>query len=130
MIKFINKKTAQVVMGEYLVTFFLVTAVISGMAIYFKRTIQGRIHDSRDFMVNYVRSETSALGTDGNPYYSGELNIAYEPYYSNVVSAASQKTSSTERLLSGGSSGIYQKNIADNAQGNASSITAPPKDAD
>ena len=130
MIKSIKKRTAQIVMGEYLLTFFLVTAVVTAMAIYFKRMIQGRIHDSRDFMINYVRSETSALGTDGQPYYSGELNIAYEPYYSNVVANSSQRTSSTERLLSGGSSGIYQKNIADSSQGSSESIVAPPKDAD
>ena len=130
MIKFINKKKAQVAMGEYLVTFFLITTVIFGMAIYFKRTVQARIHDSRDFMINYVRTETSALGTDGQPYYSGELNIAYEPYYTNVVADSSQRTSSIQTLEQGGTTGIYKKNIADSAQGSVLSITAPPKDAD
>ena len=137
MFKALKNCFGQIVMGEYVLTFFLLVAVIGAMTLYFQRTLQGRVHDARDYMINYVRTQTSQLDANGNAYYSGPLDIAYEPYYANSVSDVLQKSAKRESLEAGATSGIYRAvgvldafQTMEKTSAVTTSNTAPPKDAD
>lgn len=82
-LKKITGKSGQGIAVEYVITFFLVAAVLSGMSLYFRRVIQGRIRDATRYAVHTVRQ-----------VYPGELYYQYEPYY--AYTNAYRKDDSTE----------------------------------
>lgn len=102
MLKALRNKKAQAVMGEYVVVIFLVMAVLTGMTVYFKRALQARIHDARDYMIGEVRTRTAGQ-------FNGNLYKEYEPYYSNSASQIYRLGQDETRLLPGGSSGVFEK---------------------
>lgn len=121
MLKNLSNRQAQAVMGEYVLVIFMVLAVIVAMTVYFKRAIQARLHDARDYMVNDVRQRT--VGS-----YSGELYLHYEPYYTNTIATVARDASSTTLILPGASSGIFRKVIDETTSVQVNSETAPPRD--
>lgn len=90
--------------GEYAVVIAMVLAVLTAMTVYFKRVLQGRIYDVRNYMVNEVRTRTEGE-------YSGNLYLGYEPYYTKTdTNAWISGTDETRILPSGrGTPGIFQK---------------------
>jgi len=123
MLRSINNRQAQAVVGEYVLVIFLVLTVIAGMTIYFKRGVQARIHDARDYMVSDVRQRTAGS-------YNGVLYLHYEPYYMNTDATITRNTSHTTRLLPGASSGIFRKINTESTSVQTTSETAPPRDFD
>ena len=121
MLRNLNNRRAQAAVGEYVLTIFLVLAVVTGMTVYWKRAIQGRIHDARDYMVNSVRQRTAGS-------FTGDLYLHYEPYYTNTSATVSRSVDHTSRLLPGMSSGIYRKTINESTAMQIISETAPPRD--
>lgn len=121
MLKNLSNRQAQAVMGEYVLVIFMVLAVIVAMTVYFKRAIQARLHDARDYMVNDVRQRT--VGS-----YNGELYLHYEPYYTNTIATVARDASSTTLILPGASSGIFRKVIDETTSVQVNSETAPPRD--
>ncbi len=124
MLKILKNKHAQAVSGEYVMVLFLVMGAITAMTVYFKRSVQGRIHDARNYMVTEVRGRTQG-------YYAGNLYLQYEPYYVKTSSNIARTSDTVTRLLGGGSSGIFEKNILNESTVvSADSETAPPADFD
>jgi hypothetical protein len=123
MLRYLKNRRAQAVMGEYMVVIFLVLAVIVAMAIYFKRAVQARIHDARDYMVSEVRTRTRGD-------FNGNLYKEYEPYYSNVAALVARDADYTTRILPGASSGIFQKIVNETTSMQSISQTAPPREFD
>lgn len=123
MLRYLKNRRAQAVMGEYMLVIFLVLAVIVGMTIYFKRAVQARIHDARDYMVREVRTRTEGE-------FGGNLYKEYEPYYSNVMAFVIRDVDHTTNILLGESSGIFVKTINEVTRVQAISQTAPPKEFD
>ena len=72
---------------EYALTFFLVVSFVIGMSAYVRRAIQGRVRDSRDYMIGMVRDS----GYTGNLYYE------YEPYYGNSDAVRAIDSTMTRR---------------------------------
>ena len=120
MLKISRNKKAQAVMGEYAVLIAIVMAVIFAMTVYFKRSVQARIYDARNYMVSEVRTRTT-----GN--FSGNLYMGYEPYYGNTVATVSRRTNDQSGLLPGASSGIFVKNYNQTVMVASNSETAPPR---
>lgn len=120
MLKLNKNRKAQAVMGEYVVVIAMVVAVIVAMTIYFKRSIQSRIHDARDYMVREVRTRTAGD-------FAGDLYTGYEPYYGNTISQVSRDVDDRTILLPGGSSGIFIKNYDQTVTMSVNSETAPPR---
>lgn len=121
MLRNLNNRRAQAAVGEYALVIFLVLAVVTGMTIFWKRAIQGRIHDARDYMVDSVRQRTAGS-------FNGDLYLHYEPYYTNTSATVSRSAEHTSRLLPGMSSGIYVKTIDESTAAQIISETAPPRD--
>ena len=123
MLKILKTRRAQAVMGEYVVVIFLVITVIGAMTIFFKRAVQARIHDARDYMVGEVRERTRGQ-------YNGDLYFEYEPYYVNTSVPQIVRDARYNKALSqGGTSGIFVMGTDERTDVPASiSITAPPRD--
>jgi len=121
MLRQIVNNKAQAVMSEYILTIFLVVAVIVAMTIYFKRGVQARIHDARDYMVGEVRVRTAGS-------FTGNLYKEYEPYYTETNAIVDRDIVDTTRLEPGGSSGIFTKIYDQTIDIRLNSQTAPPKD--
>ena len=109
-------------MGEYVLVFFVVIGMATAMTVYFKRAVQARIHDARDAMLNIVVNRTAG-------YYTGNIQIGYEPYYGNTVSTVVRRENTTTNLLPGATTGIFRKTFDGITAVGTSSETAPPKDA-
>ena len=88
MFRLLKDNKAQAVMGEYVLTFFLVIGVMSAMTIYLKRALQGQIYSARDEMANMVATRASGQ-------YTGRLYVGYEPYYLNSVSTLNRVIGAT-----------------------------------
>lgn len=69
-----KNNSGQAVAVEYAVIFLIVVAVIVAMTTYVNRSLQGRIHDARNYMYIQVNSVY-------NVYRSGIMPAGYEPYY-------------------------------------------------
>ena len=122
MLKILNNCRAQTTVGEYLLVFFLVTGMITAMTIFFRRTVQARIFDTRNYAFNEVAKRTTG-------FYDGNLYVEYEPYYTDTMSIVGRDSSMNETLLAGNTTGIYRKEIEDFTSVKTLSQTAPPKNA-
>lgn len=121
MLRALKNKNAQAVVGEYTIVIFLVMAVVITMAVYFKRAVQARMRDAREYMITEVRERT-----DGD--FNGILYREYEPYYGNTAAVVSRDMNEETRIQPGGSSGIFQKFYNVSVSVDVNSETAPPKD--
>ena len=121
MLRYINNQRGQAVVGEYALVIFLVLAVITTMTIYFKRGIQARIHDARDYMVDEVRTRSAGS-------FDGDLYKEYEPYYLETDATITRDLSHMTNILPGATSGIFRKTIDDTTAVQVQSETLPPKD--
>ena len=127
--KKLHNKKAQVIMGEYVLTFFLIMGVMATIMIYFKRAVQARIYDSREAMNNMIKTRTGA-------YYNGPVYGSYEPYYTESTTAIARNASQNEYLeeswFNGArrGSGRYVKDFNEATLVDSFSETKPPKDVD
>ena len=127
MFKLLRNHHGQTTAMEYVMMFFLVSALLAAMSVYVKRAVQGRMRDARRFMVlevNDVYTGNIALGN---------LALEYEPYYLDSVSSRSQDIQDTQRLIGStlptASSGIYQAEYDEVTGTRTLSNTAPPRNA-
>ena len=121
MLKRAKNERAQAITGEYALTLFMVILVVVGMTVYFKRAVQGRIFDARNYMVNEV-------GRRVKGQYKGDLYFSYEPYYVNTNSIVDRAHTDTILMDSGGSSGIFTKVFDQTTTVSTNSETLPPRD--
>lgn len=123
MLRALKNTNAQAVMGEYVMVIFLVLAVLMAMMVYFRRAVQARIHDARDYMVTEVRARTMGV-------FDGNLYREYEPYYGNTSATVFRSVDDESRVLPGASSGIFQKVYDSTTVVRVNSETAPPREFD
>jgi len=121
MLRYLESKKAQAISGEYAIVLFLGVAVAVAMTVFFKRTVQGRIHDARDYMIGEVRTRTAGV-------FNGNLYKEYEPYYGNTRADVVRTAQDKSRLSPGATSGIFQKDINQMIDVRSSSVTLPPRD--
>jgi hypothetical protein len=70
MLKLLKNKKGQGMTVQYAMSFFFVVAVVVGMTMYFKRTLQARIRDAAFYMGRTVHN-----------VYDQNMAYQYEPYY-------------------------------------------------
>ncbi len=107
--------------SEYVITFFLVIAVISAMSVYVKRSLQGRIWDARNYMIHSIA--TSNTATLGNVILQ-----EYEPYYVQTQSNVDSLMNSVQTLQGGGTTGIFGDKFTDQVRVTTDSNQLPPRD--
>ena len=128
MFKLLRNHRGQTTAMEYVMMFFLVSAMMAAMSLYVKRAVQGRMRDARRYMILQV-----------NEVYTGNialsnLTLGYEPYYLNSVTYRGQDTDDTLRLIGStlptASSGIFQAEYNEVTRLRVFANTAPPANAD
>jgi len=125
--KHIQSSDGQMIASEYVIVLFVVVAVISGMSVYFRRSVQGRIRDAHNAMFNIVK--TRLLGSN----YSGtNVFVQYEPYYQNTTSDVTRVVQNTDSILPSLplTSGIFRKTLNETTRAGTISVTTPPVNAD
>ena len=122
MSKLINNN-GQAVSSEYVLVFFIILGMMTAMSVFFKRIIQGSIHDARNKMVEIVEKQTS-------DYYDGNLYYEYEPYYTYANTTVYRDVEEKTTLAGGGPAGQFRKEIDERTTVRVLSETMPPKDTD
>ena len=84
MFRLLKNNKGQGLTIQYALTFFFVIIIISGMTIYFKRTLQGRIRDATVYMAKTVHN-----------VYQGNVYVQYEPYY---VETHAERTTAADEI--------------------------------
>ena len=122
----------QAFLSEHVVTFFIVIAAVTAMTIFIQRSIQGKIKDSRDYMVGLAAGQCDADCQAA----SGGITREYEPYYANAASAVIRNSEHKIGLVGGteivnGQRRLFSAQIAANeaAETFSDSQQLPPKDA-
>jgi len=121
MLRKLHNRKAQAVIGEYIVLISMVLAAIVAMTVYFRRAVQARIYDARNYMVSEVARRSA-----GN--FSGDLYPEYEPYYTETNATVHRYSDDKSRLLAGGVTGIFQREYNEIVETYMNSETLPPKD--
>ena len=74
MLRRVRHNKGQAILPEYVVTFFIVIAVVVGMTSYIQRSFQARLWDARNYMVNVANAAcdnnchiAAGLGTNETP---------------------------------------------------------------
>ena len=128
MLKNLQKNNAQIVIGEYVLLFFVVTAVIGAMTIYVRRALQGRLRDAQLAMYETATPEIW-VGT-GVPLVAGQtfFFLDYEPYYVNRTAMISRTQNETRRLSGSfnAASGIFRYEVDNRTQAQMDSVQLPP----
>ena len=109
------------IMGEYALTFFIVSAVIITMSVFMVRVFQARIFDARRYMVDTVKNAAPHVG---------KMKLEYEPYYTNSDSYTQRTSTGTQTLLSGVATGRFHQVFNETTSMESYSTQLPPKDAD
>jgi len=125
MFKNISNNRAQSVMGEYVLTFFLVVAFMTSMTLYLKRALQSYVREARLEMGDVIENRTFG-------FYRGNIITQYEPYYINSAASVDRRLSSSDGLLPspGFATGIYSKTFDESTTTQSRSETLPPQLAD
>jgi hypothetical protein len=119
----------QASLSEYVMIFFVVIAAIVAMTVFVQRSLEGRIHDARNFMISSIADskvcDTNCLNATG-----GSIANEYEPYYSLILSDVQQNAQENSGLTQGNSAETgskYIKNTNDLTQTIATSKQLPPQ---
>ena len=124
MLRIISNKKAQAIMGEYVVTFFLVIGFMTAMTVYLKRALQSYVRDARLEMGAVVQNRTTGV------FFVGNIFTEYEPYYLNQRSVVNRSGGTVQSLGPGGTTGVYRKDFGEQTRTQSISNTIPPQLAD
>jgi hypothetical protein len=120
MLRVKKNRNGQAIIGEYAVVIAMVLSAIVAMTVYFKRAVQARIYDARNYMVNEVGTRTAGE-------YNGDLYYGYEPYYVDSAANVQRIANDSTQLLPGTSSGTFRKDYNEAVSMRVESETLPPK---
>ena len=112
--------------AEYILMITVVITMLTAMAVFLRRALQGRFKDARDYMITAVNATYTQTRQGATP-----MNIAYEyePYYLETRSEVSRESDNQLNIKKGGRGGIIRKVLNETTTANTESIQAPPKDA-
>lgn len=108
---------------QYALTFFLIIGVVTTMAVYVRRAVQGKIYDAR----NYMFMTANAVYSNRQLNLVGVLSLQYEPYYEKRSSWKATDSIESDIMLPTGanSTGIFEKVTDQTFSGQTVSQEAP-----
>ncbi len=130
MARIAHSNSGQASLPEYVVTFFLVVAVIVAMSVYVQRGLQARIRDMRNYAVDTASKNCDtdckiAAGLTSNR----NIPYEYEPYYGLVVSQTKRLSDNNSVLVGIGQEGLYKKTTNEQTNSQTFSMQLPPREA-
>jgi len=122
--------SGQAVFSEYMMVIFLVIAAIVAITVYVQRSLEARIHDARNFMVDTVANNSVC---DANCVMAtGSIAHEYEPYYTQMAASSQQNQNQTFTATTGNPNiigAIYGQWDREATQSNAVTNQLPPEEA-
>jgi hypothetical protein len=116
----------QSILSEYTMVIFLVIAALVAITVYVQRSIEARIHDARNFMIDSV-ANTSVC--DANCLLAtGTISHEYEPYYTQTAANIQQGQSQELTAATGNAQvigAIYGQFVNEDTQSNSVSNQLP-----
>lgn len=128
MFKNLRDNKGQGIAVQYVLIFFIVIAFVSSMSVYVRRVLQGRIQDAGDFLVKQV----SAIHSNAEMNFLGNLVREYEPYYIKTDSfrSASSDTLRREDVFAPAANvGVFRLDVDDRTHVKSISEQKRPIDA-
>lgn len=121
----LQTKDGQMIASEYVIVLFVVVAMMTGMSLYFRRAIQGRIRDAHNAMFNIVKDRI------GTAYAGNEVYLQYEPYFRDTDSTSLIAGNDTKQILPTYplSSGLYRYTPNTQVRSSGRTTTLPPVNA-
>ncbi len=122
----------QAILSEYVMIFFVVIAAVVAMTVFVQRSLEARVHDARNFMVdalvNSGACDTNCLNATGA--VGSQIPHEYEPYYAAMLSDVShnqqENTGATASGVNWSIGAVYTKSLNEETQTNSFSVQSPP----
>lgn len=118
----------QSVLSEYTMVIFIVIAAVVAITVYVQRSLEARIHDARNFMVDSVVNNSVC---DANCLLAtGNIMHEYEPYYTQMAASSSQNQEQELTAAQGNAQvigAIYGQSDNETTQSNAVTNQLPPE---
>jgi len=107
---------------------FIVIAAVVAITVYVQRSLEARIHDARNFMVDSVVNNSVC---DANCLLAtGNIMHEYEPYYTQMAASSSQNQEQELTAAQGNAQvigAIYGQSDNETTQSNAVTNQLPPE---
>ena len=94
----IKNNKGQSILSEHVMIFFVAVAAVTVMTTYVQRSLEARIHDVRNFVVN---SANSACDANCQEATGNKISYEYEPYYTKMSTTARHNSSETHGITPG-----------------------------
>lgn len=116
----------QINASEYVIVFAIISAVIMGMTVFFRRLMQARIYDTRNYAATLIHEQTGELNLAGNV---ANALLGYDPYYLNTLTFTNSTQQSYSEVTPGEREGTFYRNFLDEVSSDRQTIYLPPKRA-
>ena len=120
--------SGQSVLSEQMIIIFIVIAAIAAITVYVQRSLEARIHDARNFMVDAVANNSVC---DANCLLAtGNIMHEYEPYYMQMATSSLQNQEQEITAAQGNAQAIgaiYGQSDNETAQSNTVTNQLPPE---
>ncbi len=107
------------IFSEYAITIAMVASVFIAMTVFLKRTLQGRVKDARNTMIDMVRTESNVT-----------IPYEYEPYYLQQNADMTRTVNDAKSLSAGVTTGVFRAIYNESTAAQTQSTQRPAKDAD
>jgi len=121
----------QSILSEYVMIFFVVIAALVAMTTFVQRSLEARVHDARNYMIDSVINsnvcDANCVAATG-----GAIGHEYEPYYALMNSSVQQNEAEGLGETPGNAKAIgaiYYKTGNESAQTNSTSVQLAPGSA-
>ena len=121
----------QTVLSEYVMIFFVVVAALVAMTTFVQRSLEARVHDTRNYMIDTVIN-SGACDANCLQAAGGKISHEYEPYYAFMLSSSNQIDDEHLGTTAGSANFIgvvYEKSINQQTHTQSISVQLPPCEA-
>lgn len=124
----LHAQTAQTILPEHIISFFLVMSAMVAMTVYVQRGLQARVHDVRDYAMNQAARACTSVGSGcleaaGNVVVNNTFVKEYEPYYGLSDAEVTRSHDEQKGMLGG----VFTRTSSDSTHVVSDSRQLPPE---
>jgi len=115
----------QSILVEYVTIFFIVIAGLVAMTTFFRRSLEARVHDGRNYMISSV---VNACDANCLQAAGGNISQEYEPYYMQTTAFVLRNEQENSGMTTGNPAAlgaIYAKYSNTETQSSSQSVQLP-----
>ena len=115
----------QTILAEYVMIFFIVIAALVAVTALVQRSLQARIHDARNFVID---SANNACDANCQQATGGSISQEYEPYYTQMTAQTQHQEGTTDGVRPGNAQSlgsVYTRQTNETTQMSSTSYQLP-----